>query len=362
MSRRKPPSAFAGSLKIASVAGIPIRLHWTFILFMAWILYLGQNEQFRMLAWLLPAIFLCVVLHELGHALTAKRYGIKTRDITLYPIGGVAMLHGRPKASQEIWIALAGPAVNVAIALFLVPVIYAVEGELPPVGISLENRSFLQGLFIANVALPLFNMLPAFPMDGGRVLRGILSLKMPEMRATRIAGAVGQGMAITLGFVGIFTNYFFLIIIAFFVFWGAGQEISASLGFSLVSGRRIADAMMTQFRVVGSGESLGKASQMLLESAQQDFPVVWGVEVLGLLAREDIVRGLATEGPEAYTAGHMKREYKRLAPSDPLEKALESFTQQDRSPVLVMEGDSLVGMVTAENLAEFMMLEQARGR
>ncbi|HVL39849.1 MAG TPA: site-2 protease family protein [Fimbriimonadaceae bacterium] len=361
MQRRAQNTSSPWSLRVATVAGIPIRLHFTFLLFLVWIYIVTSQPQSRLSFWLVPGIFVCVLLHELGHALTAKRFGVETRDITLYPIGGVAMLQGRrPKPVEEFWIAIAGPAVNVVIALILLPFVLAQQGSLPPLTFVLGQLGLLEGLFVANIVLPLFNMIPAFPMDGGRILRSLLAMNMPQRKATQIAGAIGQFLAIAIGMVGLFLGSVILMLVAFFVFLGAGQEVSASIGISLVENRRIADAMLTQFRTIESAASLEMAAKMLLEGAQQDFPVVYGEEVLGLLSRSDIARGLAQEGPTAYVSGHMNREFKVLRPEEDLERALEMFSGGDTSPVLVMEGDRLLGMVTAENLSEFLMLEHAR--
>jgi Zn-dependent protease/CBS domain-containing protein len=351
-----------GSLRVATLAGIPVRIHFTFLLFMIYVWVVAEESGHSQLIALVPAIFVCVVLHELGHALTARRYGIETRDITLFLFGGVATIDGRPKPAQELWIALAGPAVNVLIALILLPFVYAQHGGLPRFTMALGGAPFIEGLFMANLFLPVFNLIPALPMDGGRVLRALLALNMEESRATRIAASVGQALAFGMAVVGLFLGSIFLLLIAFFVFTGAAQEVAASVSYSLVSGRKVSDAMVTNFRVIGSGELLGRAQEMLLEGAQTDFPVVWGEEVLGLLRREDIYRGLATTGAGDYIAGYMTRDFKRAAPEEPLEKVLETFARGDFAPVLVLDGESLKGMVTVENLGEFMTLQQVQSR
>ncbi len=351
------------SLRIATVVGIPIRLHVTFLLLLVWIGTLALREESRIFAALIPAVFVCVVLHEFGHALVARAFGIGTRDVTLYPIGGVAMLESRAKPAQELWIALAGPAVNVVIALALLPAVYAIEGRMPELAKAGTGANFVQELFWVNVFLPVFNMIPALPMDGGRVLRALLGLKLPELRATQIAGAIGQAVALGMGFFGLLTGHLLLLVIALFVFVGAGHEVQASVGLSLVSGKSVAEAMLTNFRTLDSGASLNQAAEALLEGSQPAFPIVLGEQVLGVLTREGIVRGLASEGPQGYVAGQMDREYRRFSPDDPLDKVLEALSQTAGAPALVFDSEErLVGMITSENLAEFLMVRQALRR
>lgn len=350
------------SFRIATVSGIPIRIHFTFVLFLVWLGWPSRGAEGRFALLLVPAIFFCVLLHELGHALTAKRFGIGIKDITLYPIGGIAMLAGRPNARQEFWITVAGPAVNLVIAGVLFPILLALRLPLPSFQTDMQQQGLLTALLEANLLLFGFNMIPAFPMDGGRILRSLLAMRMDPAKATRIAGGIGQALAVGIFLLGLLVSHAGLMLIAFFVFLGAGQEVASSVGFSLVSNRRALDAMMTQFRTIPSGASLGTASGYLLEGSQHDFPVMWEGDVQGLLARDDIVRGLTVEGPSAYVAGLMRRDYRTVLPDAPLDSVMEMFTQGDRSPILVMVERRLLGMITAENLSEFLMLEQARTR
>lgn len=361
MSSRQAP-ATPWSFRIATIAGIPVRIHVTFLLLIFYIIAVAQSPQGRPLAILLPFVFLSVILHEFGHALTAKHYGIGTRDITLYPIGGVAMLAGRPKPHQEFWIALAGPLVNVGIFVVVGALLIAMQGELPNVLSPLYEQSLLEGIFTVNVILPVFNMIPAFPMDGGRVLRALLAMALPETTATQIAGVIGQIIAVLFGMIGILYGMIILVLIAVFVFLGAGQEVQSAVGLSLLAGKRVGDAMMTEFRVISGGQTLEEISQLLLAGAQQDFPVVYGDEVHGVLTREGLVRGLAQHGGGEYVAGHMRRDFPVLSPYDPLESSLNIFSHGDRGPILVLDHGRLVGMLSMENLYEFMLVQQARGR
>ena len=349
------------SLRVATISGIPLRIHITFLLLLAWIFLAGGRDLNVVL--LIVLIFACVVLHEFGHALVAQRFGVKTKDITLYPIGGVAMLQGRPKPFQEFWIALAGPAVNVVIAIGLSVYLMAAKGHLPNFGIGIDpHGTLIENLWRANVWLPLFNMIPAFPMDGGRVLRAFLGFFLPEVRATQIAASIGQLLAFGFGFWGLLQGQLLLVIIALFVFLGASQEVQTSIGFSLVAGKKVRDAMQTRFRTLVSGSSMDEAAQTLLAGSQHDFPVVAGEEVIGVLSRTDIARGLATDGPSGYVAGYMSRDFRIVSPADALEGAFEAFSESEGVPLLVMDGDKLVGMLTQENFSEFLMLENARAR
>jgi len=350
----------AWSIRLLSVFGIPIRIHFTFLLFLTWIAIATQDKG---ILWPLfvVAIFACVLLHELGHALTARRFHVMTRDITLYPIGGVAMLEGHPTARQELWISLAGPAVNLMIAGVLAIVQLAQGHSVSPVS-NVTSETFLTTLMYANLTLCVFNLLPAFPMDGGRVLRAALALRMPDVKATQIAASVGQGLAILIGFAGLFTGQLVLMLIAFFVFVGAGQELSASVTRAFLVGHKVADAMQVRYRTIESGATLEAAAQMLLAGSQHDFPVVNGEEVLGILTRNQIAEGLATEGPTAYVAGYMDRELKTAHPNVPLERILDQMSRDDSTPLLVMDEGRLIGMITQENLGEFIMLQHARAQ
>ncbi len=350
------------SFRVATVFDIPIRINFTFLLFLAWISVSSSNNGGWVQVVFVVAVFVCVLLHELGHALVARRMGVMTLDITLYPIGGIAVLDRRPKPQEELWIALAGPIVNLVLALVLGIVVLFVEKDVLKHLGSLQSATPLDALLIANLTLALFNLIPAFPMDGGRVLRAALALKLTEARATQIAGGIGQGLAILIGLAGVFLNETILILIGIFVFLGASQEISATVTRSFLFGHTVADAMQTRFRTILSGDSLQRAADMLLDGSQHDFPVMNGDEVLGVLVRNEIVRGLASDGPWAYVASRMRRDFKVADPATPLETAIEMFPQADSSPILVISEEKLVGMLTLENLSEFVMLEHAKAQ
>jgi len=273
----KTRSGLGWSLHLGRWLGIDVYLHFTFLLLLAFI-GLSQGLIGRSLDAALGGVlfftglFVCVLLHEYGHALAARRYGIGTRDITMLPIGGVARLERMPeKPSQEFVVALAGPAVNVIIALGLFIGLKLGGWWQPLSSLSPTGGNIFERLLVANVFLVLFNLLPAFPMDGGRVLRAVLAMKLNHARATRIAARIGQGMAVVFGFAGLFGNPM-LLLIALFVWVGAAQEAAASETKSSFSGATVRDAMLTDFKTLAPGDTLRDATRLLLAGSQQDFP------------------------------------------------------------------------------------------
>lgn len=350
------------SIQFARVAGISLRLHVTLLLLLV---YVGVTRK-GMLAFV-AGLFFCILLHELGHALTARRFGYPIRRITLYPIGGIATLEENPKPRHELWIALAGPAVNVAIVAAL-----AVAFRLTGVGlverlvsIRMLPGGFLSGgdtltlLAVANVSLVVFNLIPAFPMDGGRVLRAALAIRLGELRATAIAARIGQGLAIVGGLWGLLSGHFTLVLIALFVYFGAGQEMQGEATRSALEGTRVGDAMVTEVDLLTPGATLGEAAQALLASSQQDFPVALGDEVLGLLSRDRLLQGLAQEGRDAFVGGVMDRALIRVTPEEPLEPYLMRPDGLRRAPLLVFApSGKLLGMVTQENVMEYLLVRR----
>lgn len=367
--RQEPPPGYDGaSFRLITVAGIPIRIHLTFLLLLVWLAFLsmpnGHGQVWTSLGFVL-AIFGCVLLHELSHAMVARRYGVQTRSITLYPIGGVASLDSPPRPRQELWIALAGPAMNLLIAGLIALGLVAARMPLGKFHLGATTNGFAADLFWANLLLAGFNMLPAFPMDGGRVLRSLIARFTDESQATEIAARIGQLFALLFGLFGLFIGDFLLILVAAFVFFGAGQEAHAFQTRTLMMGHRVREAMQREFRVLPVGYTLQEAADALLAGSQHDFPVVHGDEVVGLLSRSALMRGMATEGPSGYVAGVMERDFPHVRPDDDLEQVIAQFPQA--GPILVMEEgrqdrEALIGMLTQEHLFEFLMLSQLRTR
>ena len=305
------------------------------------------------------ALFACVVAHEFGHALTARRYGIKTRDITLLPIGGLARLERMPEdPKQELWVALAGPAVNVVIAA-------AIFGGLAVVGYAWTPDlmgdgllAFFARLGLVNVILVVFNLLPAFPMDGGRVLRALLAMRMDYNRATQTAASVGQGMALLFGLVGLFSNPM-LLFIALFVWMGAEAESSMTSMRSALGGLPVRTAMVREFHTMQSHEPLGRAVELVLAGSQHDFPVLQGERLVGVLTRQDLMSALASGGMEQSVQEAMVSEIQTTHPGEMLEVAFQRL-QQCRCRVMpVVQNDVVVGLLTMDNVGEFMSVQSA---
>ena len=354
------------SWKIGTIAGIELRLHFTFPLLLIWI---GLSYYSVRQSWVdvvsgvgfTLALFTVIVLHELGHALTARRYGIGTKDITLLPIGGLARLERIPEnPRQELVVALAGPAVNVVIALVLLLGLW-VAGQLPFVLDShFIEHSFFTKLLWVNLIIVGFNMIPAFPMDGGRVLRALLAMRMNYARATNIAATIGQGFAWVLGIVGLFIfGNPFMIIIALFVWIGAAQEAAAARMKSSMAGVTVDEVMMTEFRVLTPECPLSRAVEHVLAGFQQDFPVVEDHKPVGLLTRSSLLTALAKDGPSAKVSDAMLRDFVTARAGEPIERALSRLDEDTNRTILVLRSGELAGVLSAENLGEFFMIQTA---
>ncbi|MCI0621530.1 MAG: site-2 protease family protein [Acidobacteria bacterium] len=352
------------SWKLGNFAGINVYVHVTFFIVIGWLALSHWVREQSLNATLVGvafvlAIFACVVLHEFGHALTARRHGIETRDITLLPIGGVARLERMPSdPMQELWVALAGPAVNVVIAALLYLGLYA-TGELESFrAVSPTEGSFPMRLMMVNLFLVVFNMLPAFPMDGGRVLRAVLATQMEYTRATNISAGIGQGMAFLFGFVGLFGNPF-LLFIALFVWIGATQEASITQMKAALEGIPVERAMITDFRSLSPADPLGKAVKLILAGSQHDFPVEEDGKVVGVLSRNDLLKALAQEGQSLLVGEAMQRNVPSVDSSEMLEAGLTKLRDCECHTLPVTRRGQLAGLVTTDNMAEFMLVQSA---
>jgi Zn-dependent protease/CBS domain-containing protein len=339
-------------------------MHWTFLILLAWVVVehvsagAGIAEVVGGVG-LVLAVFGCIVLHELGHALTARRFGIQTRDITLLPIGGVARLERMPsRPGQELLVAVAGPAVNVVIAGLLYVLLAATGGLRPLAELARVGGEFLPQLLWVNLFIVGFNLLPAFPMDGGRMLRALLAFRLPYARATRIAAGAGQLMAVLFGFLGLMGFNPFLLFIALFVYLGAqaeAQQVELRLA---LDGVTVGQAMMTRFVALPQTATLGDAAEELLAGAQQDFPVVaGGGRLLGLLSRGELVKRLRERGREAPVRELLTGACGTASEAEPLETALARMREGRCSTMPVVRDGVVVGLLTPENVTELVWLK-----
>jgi Zn-dependent protease len=359
---RSRPDAqrIAGTVSAGSLFGIPVRFHFTFLLLFAFLVAFGLSGRQSALAnsLFIAALFGSVLLHEFGHALVSRRYGIRTLEIVMFPIGGIARLEKNPGVREEFWIAIAGPAVNFVIAGALLGYL-AATGQMVPFEEAMEASApnLVERIALGNLILGLFNLLPALPMDGGRILRSLLARYRPEVEATRLAARIGTGMAVLMGLYALITFQIFLLFIAFFVYLGASQERAMSIGKSVTQGVPVRAAMVSQFQTLEHGQTLRDAANLLLATTQQDFPVLLGDRVTGMLGRQGLLRALAQDGPDAYVSGHMDRDFMRVDPDMDLAEAMPMVAAAG-SAALVMHEDSLLGLLTAENLTEYILLRQ----
>ena len=355
------------SFRLGTVADIGVYVHATFFLLIAWVGFSHYSREQSVAdavegVLFICALFGCVVAHEFGHALTARRYGIKTRDITLLPIGGLARLERMPEdPRQELAVAVMGPAVNVVIAAVIFGWLNLTGVEWSLESIDVAGGNFLARLAIVNVILVVFNMLPAFPMDGGRVLRALLAMKLDYNRATQTAASVGQAMALFFGLLGLFSNPI-LLFIALFVWMGAEQEAAMTQMRTALSGLPVSTAMLREFHTIQEEEPLGRAVDLVLAGSQQDFPVLRGDAVVGVLMRQHLFAALAKGGLDQPVSSAMVTDIQIADPGEMLEMAFRRL-QECRCRVMpVVQAGQLVGLLTLENVGELMSVQSALGR
>lgn len=356
-----------GSFRLVRVAGIEIKVHFTFPL----VLLLGAMQwggthgapgaAFGVL--LMLALFACVVLHELGHSVVAQRLGIPVREIVLLPIGGVAVLSKNPrKPIHELLIAVAGPLVNVVIAALLATGLGAtgrlnLDSEtLLATNAAPSTGLLLHWLLAANVTLVLFNLLPAFPMDGGRILRSALAMVMGFTRATRIAAGVGQIIALALGTYAILQGEILLALLALFVFLSAGGERAAEEARGLLATLRLRDAYNKHALTLQAGDRVSRVVDYLLTSYQPDFAVLHGGQLLGVVTRTTVLQALVTHPGDGYVTGVMNRNVHRLDANLSLAEAQEQMAENGVAVAAVFEADRFLGLVNLDDLREALQI------
>ena len=357
--------------RIGRVAGTDIKVHVTFLLLLLYVAASaystgGRGEMVATLGYIL-ALFACVLFHEFGHILMARHFGVSTPDVILLPIGGVARLQRIPEEPrQEFLIALAGPLVTLLIVLVLAAVLIA-QGSSPTAAFSdADGTSFVGAIMALNVWLLGFNLLPAFPMDGGRVLRAFLSARLGLARATQIAGRVGQLLALGMATYGFLHHppMYLLVLVAFFVLFGAGSEMAMVQSRTVGRGLQVSEMMVTEFRTIPIFAKLAQASELLLSGEQREFPVVDNLgRVEGILTREGLLRGLAARGPESTVSEAMTARAPTVPPTLGFEQALATLRASGLPALAVVDAaGALVGLLTAENISELLMVRRAQGR
>ena len=358
-----------GSFKLGNVAGIGVFVHWTFAILIAFIIFSNYRkghdaEQIMWAVIFILSIFVTVFLHELGHALAAKRYNIKTKDITLLPIGGLARLESIPEyPKQELVVAIAGPTVNIALAV--ITGLFITIPETKDLTLQLEGgvngSNFFLNFFIVNIWLALFNLIPAFPMDGGRVLRALLAMKFERHIATNIAARIGQVLAVGFVFMGFFSNPF-LVFIGLFIFLGAQAEAEFTLVKSLLKGYKVKDVLMRQYQTIEANETIKTAVAMLLNGQSRNFLVTENGISVGTLSRDEIIKALSEQGENVVIHNVMNKNLIYLDANAPLEDAYQQVQESKSSLMPVMENKQLIGTLDTENILEFIMVKNATGK
>lgn len=362
------------ALTLGRIAGVRVQVHWTFLLLILWIIFSGiwSGTSTAGIFWsnlFVIVLFGCVVLHELGHALSAKQFGISTKEITLLPIGGVASLEDIPEEPrEELLITLAGPVVNIVIAFVLYLVIpfdfiqQLDESQVEQFFSEISARNFLFLLFYANVLLAAFNFIPAFPMDGGRILRALLSMRMDRVQATQIAANLGQLVAVIFFFFGLLYNPF-LALIGVFVFFGAFGENVMVQQLTLLRGYKAKDAMMTDITVLDPNDSVESVIDLILSGTERDFIVTNsnGNKPVGIVYNQNIIKAMKGKDGPLTVKDIMNREFDTVPESEELTAIYRKMQSEQKSFLPVTDGDRLTGAIDRTNINEFMVFKSSAG-
>ncbi len=347
------------SWRIGSLFGFPVNIHLTFVLllvlvYFAGATFIGAGGLYGVLFVVL--VFASVVFHELSHALVARHYGIEVLDITLLPIGGVARMPSPPSVPmQEILISIAGPAASVLLGVVLWGIARLTASDPAQAGL-FTGTGILVQLAAINIVLAIFNLIPAFPMDGGRVLRGLLALYLRPYTATRIAVGVGQVFAILLFFYGLLTPNYFLVLIALFVYLGAEAE-ERQMGIMVSLGNTTAGAaMVSQMTVLSPESPAGEAAERFAKGFQSDFPVVDDRRLVGLVTREALISTIRADGSETPVSQIMIRDFPTALEDTPLVTVLEKIEATGIRAVPILKGGELRGLITLEQIGRFNMM------
>ncbi len=352
------------SFPIGRVFGITLRLHVTFLLLLAIIGYQTFVEGgLRSSVWALSlvcSVFACVVLHELGHSVVAQQLGVQVRSITLLPIGGVAALKRIPENPwHEIAITLAGPMVNAAIAAVLIPVT-GLPQHLLLLPMPHDMTGLLYAIMAANVSLFLFNFIPAFPMDGGRLLRAVLALGLPYQRATAIAATVGQGLAIVFVLIGLRDPaWWILVIIGVFIFIGAEGEEKMVRARSLLREIDVEEVMTREFATLQPFDAVSRGLEMVYQTGQDDFPVMDDGHLVGLVSRRVLVEAVNKQGAHVPIAQVMDTQFPVVPPHARVSQVFEDMISEGHSSFPVMDNGHLIGLLSPDNISRYLLVQSS---
>lgn len=355
----KPQAKRRFSLPLGRFLGIDVVLHGSFLLLLlllgiTQLLATGSPPATALSLMALLAIFGSVLLHEFGHALAARRYGIATKQITLLPIGGIAQLERMPEQPREqLVVAIAGPVVNLVLAASAAG-LYGVTAVLGGPAALLAALSFF---LTANLLIFAFNLLPALPLDGGRVLRAFLAMRTSPLRATEIAAQFGKFFALLFAVAGLFFSPF-LILIALFVWFGATQEAAVARAKAGLSGAPVERAMATEFHVLAPTDRLRNAAELTVRTSQRHFPVVHAGRLVGVLYQGDLRRALA-EGATSSVGRVMRPQFDAARPADQLEAVFDRLHEASGGALPVLDGSRLVGLLTLDGLRDYLTMKSA---
>ena len=346
------------ALQVGTVAGIPIRIHLTFLILLVWLIIGSESGHAVHEAIFVILVLVCVLLHELSHSLVGKRFAVLTRDITLYPFGGIASIVSQPTPKAELFIALAGPISNIIIAAGLFSWVNQSALEHQQV----DAMTMIDRLFVTNVALALFNLLPALPMDGGRVLRAVLNL-MNVKRATRIAARISQGLCLILAATALYIEQPMLFVISFIIFFGALQETVRSEARGIAIAFTVAEATIPRERLecFTHGTTVSKALRTALTSLHPLYPILLGDKVMGIVFREDILEHAATQ-PDEYVGGLLTEECPSIDSTEPLSSAFTILEETGSSVLIVLREGTFAGILVHDRVSDFLLLQGIRDR
>lgn len=345
-----------GSLRIGKFFGIPLKLHWTFALLVIYVMFnVFTNDSFWFL-WYVAFLFLSVILHEYGHALTAKRYGIKTKDIILSPIGGIARLEKLPeKPWHEMLVAIAGPLVNLVIVIFIAAVLFALgENNITPSDTSrltanISLTEFFKWVIVMNLALFFFNLIPAFPMDGGRILRAGLAIKLGKTKATKIASVIGRIIAIAFFMYGIFNEQYSLVLISVFIFFMATREMRDTLITENLSRFFVKDFMRHEFTLLHIADFMSKPIDLFKRNGESNFIIVNGLnEIVGTMPSIFLIEAIKKKATDEKVEHWLSQAVQEINANDTLLTAYEKMNTKGAGILLITSEGKIEGVIDRE--------------